>query len=63
MIAIVHLHGVGGRPVKKLGIVSALKPNVIILEIDTNDLVANRSEVVGSKSDDLVELLLQSYSV
>lgn len=48
---------------KKLGIVSALKPNVIILEIDTNDLVANRSEVVGSKSDDLVELLLQSYSV
>ena len=43
--------------------VSALKPDVIILEIGTNDLAANRPEVVGSEIDDLVQLLLQSYSV
>ncbi|PFX15373.1 hypothetical protein AWC38_SpisGene20400 [Stylophora pistillata] len=66
--AVIHLHGVGGRTVKKLrlydlGVVSALKPDVIILEIGTNDLGANRPEVVGSGIDDLVQLLLQSYSV
>ena len=43
-----------------LGVVSALKPDVIILEIGTID---NRPEVVSSKIDDLVQLLLQSYSV
>ena len=58
----------GGRTAKKLrlydlGVVSALKPDVIILEIGTNDLAANRPEVVGSEIDDLVQLLLQSYSV
>ena len=57
--AVIHLHGVGGRTVKKfrlydLGVVSALKPDVIILEIGTNDLVANRPEIVGSEIDDLV---------
>lgn len=66
--AVIHLHGVGGRTVKKLrlydlGVVSALKPDVIILEIGTNDLGANRPEVVGSGIVDLVQLLLQSYSV
>ena len=49
--AVIHLHGVGGRTVKKLclydlGVVSALKPDVIILEIGT---IANRPEVVGSE--------------
>ena len=66
--AVIHLHGVGGRTVKKLrffdlGVVSALKPDVIILEIGTNDLVPDHHEVVGSEIDDLVQLLLQSYSV
>ena len=47
----IHLHDVGGRTVKKLclydlGVVSALKPDVIILEIGT---IANRPEVVGSE--------------
>ena len=45
------------------GSVSALKRDVIILEIGTNDLVANRSDVAGSEIGDLVQLLLQSYSV
>ena len=46
-----------------LGAVSALKPDVSILEIGTNDLVANRPEVVGSEIDDVVQLLQQSNSV
>ena len=58
----------GDRTIKTLcryhlGSVSTLKPDVIILENGTNDLVANRSRVVGSEIDDLVQLLLQSYSV
>ena len=58
----------GGRTLKTLrrydlGAVSTLKPDVIILEIGTNDLVANRPEVAGSEIVDLVQLLLQSYSV
>ena len=66
--AVIHLHGVGSCTVKKLrlydlhrptGVVSALKPGVIILEIGTDDLVANRPEVVGSEIDDLVQLLLE----
>ena len=66
--AVIHLHGVGGRTVEKLrlyglGVVSAFRPNIIILEIGSNDLVDNRPEVVGSKIDDLVQLLLASYSV
>ena len=66
--ASIHLHGVGGRTVKTLcrydfGAVSNIKPDIIILEIGTNDLVANRPEVVGSEIDDLVQLLLQFYSV
>ena len=65
--AVIHLHGVGGRTVKKLrqhnlDAVSALKPD-IILEIGTNDLVVNCPEVVGSEIDDLVQLLLDAYSV
>ena len=46
-----------------LGVVSAQKPDVIILEIGANYLVADHPEVVGSEIDDLVQLLLQSSSV
>ena len=49
--AIVHLHGVGGLNVARLrndlGIVSSLSPQVVILEIATNDLDRLRPEVVG----------------
>ena len=62
------MHGVVGRTVEKirlydLGVVSARRPDIIILEIGTNDLVNDRPEVVGSEIDDLVQLLLASYSV
>ena len=45
-----------------LAVVSALDPDHIILEIGTNDLVDNHSDAVGSKIDDLVQLLFDSSS-
>ena len=56
--AVIHLHGVGGCTVEKLrlydlGVASALRSDIIILEIGTNDLVDDRPEVVGSEIDDL----------
>ena len=50
---IVHLHGVGGRTVRKL----------IQYEIGTNDLSDLRPEVIGSEIEELVRLLLDSYAV
>ena len=66
--AIVHLHGVGGRTVRKLiqydlGVFSSLSPHAVILEIGTNDLSDLRPEVVGSEIEELVRLLLDSYAV
>lgn len=40
-----------------------IAPDVLILEIGTNDLVDTGPEVVGSEIEDLVCLLLGSYSV
>ena len=43
----VHMHGTGGRTVRKvrnhdLGVVAHLSQNIVILEIGTNDLSATR---------------------
>ena len=61
----VHLHGVGGLTVKRLrsdlGIVSSLSPQVVILEIGTNDLTRLHPEVTGSEIEELV--LLDTFSV
>ena len=63
----VHLHGVGGLTVARLhhdlGIVSSLSPQVVILEIGTNDLTRLRPEVTGSEIEDLVRLFLDTFSV
>ena len=66
--ASVCLHGVGGRTVralmeKDLHVVRDLAPDIVILEIGTNDLSHATPEVVGSAIDDLVSLLLNDYSV
>ena len=54
--AIVHLHGVGGLTVARLrrdlGMVSPLSPQVVILELGTNDLTRLRLEVAGSEIED-----------
>ena len=62
-----HLHRVGGFTVERLrrdlGIVSSLSPQVVILEIGTNDLTRLRPEVTGSEIEELVCLLLDTFSV
>lgn len=46
-----------------LGVVSALKPNIIILDIGPYDLVNNHPEIIGSEIDDLEQFLFKPYSV
>ena len=66
--ATVHLFGVGGRTVEKLRrcdlhMVRRLAPDIVILEVGTNDLWDVRQEVVGSSIEELVALLLHAFSV
>ena len=51
--AFVHVFGVGGRSISKLQahdlhVISRLAPDVVILEIGTNDLSQSWPEVVGN---------------
>ena len=62
----VPLFGVGGKTVEKikqfdLANVSRFAPDVVILEIGTNDLCNEPPETVGSQIDELVELLLYNF--
>jgi len=64
----VHLHVLGGRTVAKLRssdlhVVERIAPDVLILEIGTNDLVDTSPEDVGSEIENLVRLLLENYKV
>lgn len=64
----VILHGTGGRTVDKLRkydltFVQTNKPDIIILEIGTNDLSHLAPEVVGSKIEELAHLLRDQYKV
>ena len=63
----VHLHRVGRLNVERLrldlGIVSTLCPEVVILEIGMNELTRLRPEVTGSEIEELVRLLLDTFSV
>jgi len=66
--ASVRLYGVGGRTVAKLRafdlhVIRSFSPDVVILELGTNDLASLRPEVVGSAIEDLVRFILDSFSV
>ena len=66
--AAVKLYGQGGRTVRKclaydLDVVRNLSPEVVILEVGTNDLTELAPEVVGSAIDDLVHLILDRFPV
>ena len=63
----VHLQGTGGRTVGKLQsydlhVVRQLMPDIVILEVGTNDLPSVAPEVVGSSVEDLVVTLKSIYS-
>jgi len=67
-VANVHLHGVGGRTVAKLhtfdlGVVRQLKPDIVILEVGTNDLNNLQPEVVGSALEELVLTLKRQFAI
>ena len=62
------MHGVGGRTVPKLRkfdlhVVKRLFPDIIILEIGTNDLTRNSPEIVESEIDDFVRFILDNLPV
>ncbi len=64
----VYMRGIGGRTVQKLrqhdlDEVSRLSPDIVLLEIGTNDLSYLRPEVVGSQIEELVVLLREIYMV
>ena len=66
--AFVKLFGVGGRTVEKmrlfdLGVVKKYSPDIIILEVGTNDLADMAPEVVGSSVDDFIQMLLTDFGV
>ena len=66
--AVVFMHGVGGRIVPKLRmfdlhVVKKLSPDIIILEIGTNDLTHVGPEVVGSEIDDFVRFFVDNLAV
>jgi lysophospholipase L1-like esterase len=59
------MHDIGGRTVRKMrnhdfGVVARLSPDIIVLEIGTNDLSLLPPEVVGSEIEELVSLLRQT---
>ena len=60
--------GVGRRTIAKvkkfdLGFVRAWKPDIVILELGTNDLTKFSPEAVGSSLEELVQLLYENCSV
>ena len=66
--ASVHFHSVGGRTVQTLEendlhVVRVLAPDIVILEIGTNDLSHALPHTVGSQTEEFVRLLRRDYSV
>ena len=64
----VNFHGVGGRTIGKvrkfgLGIIRRLNPDIIVLELDTNDLTKLPARAVGSELENLVRYLHDEFNV
>ena len=62
----VYLHSIGSRTVQKflhhdLAVFSHLSPDIVVLEIGTNDLSSLPPEVLGSQIEELVILLRETY--
>ena len=64
----VRLFGTGGRTIKKvrqhdMRLIEKFDPDIIILELGTNDLSFLPPEVVGSELDEFIRFLLQRFSM
>ena len=67
-VAEIALFGVGRRMITKveklnLGFVCEWKPDIVILELGTNDLTKFSADSVGSSLEELVQLLYENCSV
>ena len=66
--AVIKWHGIGGRTVAKtierdLHVVASFQPDIVILQLGSNDLTSDEPAHVGSALDDLVKLLHDVYGV
>ena len=65
---IIRWQGTGGRKVAKtiqydLGVVESFAPDIVILQLGTNDLASLSAVETGSAIEDLTRLLFESYGV
>ena len=65
---VIRWHGIGGRTISKtkaydLHVVEEFAPNIVILQLGTNDLVTTSAVETGSAIEDLCRLLYESYGV
>ena len=66
--AFIKWHGVGGRTVSKtlhldLNVIETFRPEIIIMQLGSNDLPDSGPSHVGSAIDDFVRLLHDTYGV
>ena len=64
----IRWHGTGSRTISQtiqsdLGVVASFAPDVVILQLGTNDLTFLSAVEVGSALEDLTRLLFESYGV
>ena len=65
---VIRWQGTGGRTVAKtiqydLGVVESFAPEIVILQLGTNDLASLSAVETGSAIEDLTRLLFESYGV
>lgn len=65
---VINWHGVGGRTAAKiirhdLRVVESFHPDIVVLQLGTNDLTGHPPVLVGSAIEDLVRLLHDSFGV
>ena len=65
---LIRWYGIGGRTVSKtrendLCVVEEFPPNVVIMQLGTNDLTTKLAVESGSAIEDLCRLLYESYGV
>ena len=66
--AVIRWHGIGGRTVPKtlqhdLSVVQSFRPDIVILQLGSNDLTVSEPLHVGSAIEDFVRLLHDTYGI
>ena len=67
-LTVIKWHGIGGRTVTKtvqhdLHVIKSFKPDIVIIQLGSNDLTSETALRVGSSIDDFVRLLHDLYHV